>query len=240
MLIKTIGIIIKVINYNEKYLLVNILTRDYGRVTYLVLKQTGKKSKIKRTIFQPLSIIDIVAMHKNNRDIQQLREANTAYFHHSIASDIRKISIVFFLSDILSKILDTYHEDGKIFNFLSDSLAILELTENGIANFHITLLLKLSKLLGFYPNFESYAEDSHFDMVNGEFTKSIPPQKKFLDASTSKFLYMLNKINYKNMHLFKFTRCERQNILDGIIKYYRLHTFDFSELKSLETLSELY
>ena len=42
------------------------------------------------------------------------------------------------------------------------------------------------------------------------------------------------------MHLFSFSRNERNRCVELILKYYRLHVPDFPELKSTGVLQELF
>lgn len=238
--IKTKAIVLKLIDYNDKNLLAVLLTRNYGKVTYIVSKSGSKKSKVKRTMFRPLAVLNIVGSHQSNNNIQKLKEVEHSSFHHDVVTDIRKISIVFFLAEILSKIIDTSQTDEHLFDFIENSLNVLEYSQKGISNFHLVMLCKLSYFLGFYPNFQSYEENYRFDMINGEFTQNHTLYNKLLSESESFYLNNLGRINFRNMHYFRLSKSDRQLILSRIIEYYRLHTYDFSDLKSLDVLAELF
>jgi DNA repair protein RecO (recombination protein O) len=114
------------------------------------------------------------------------------------------------------------------------------MTDKSIANFHMAFMLKLSRLMGFYPNLEEYKENDLFDMINGEFVHSQPFHRHFLNRQDSKVLSMLARISYENMHCFVFSRKDRMNIINRILEYYRLHLYDFPALKSLDVLHELF
>ena len=47
-------------------------------------------------------------------------------------------------------------------------------------------------------------------------------------------------MNFDNMRLFKMNREERNQCLDVIVNYYRLHVPGFPELKSLAVLKTLF
>ncbi len=239
MLFKTRGLVLNTINYNDKYILAQVFTESFGRVTYMVSKAKGKTSKVPRSLFSPLAILDMEVEHQASRDIQRIREAR-AYAHlYGVASDLAKTSMAFFLSEFLTRVLrDT--SDKLIFEFLDQSVQILDITDKSIANYHLVFMLKLSHFLGFYPNLEEYKDNGLFDMINGEFVAYQPLHRHFLNRQESKVLSLLARISYENMHYFVFTRQDRVVIINRIIEYYRLHLYDFPALKSLDVLHELF
>lgn len=239
MLCKTRGLVLNTINYNDKYILAQVFTESFGRVTYMVSKTKGKSTKVPRSLFSPLAILDMEVEHQVSRDIQRIREARIDTHLYSISGDLAKTSMAFFLSEFLTRVLrDT--SDKLIFEFLGQSVQILDMTDKSIANYHLVFMLKLSHFLGFYPNLEEYRDNGLFDMINGEFVSFQPLHRHFLNRQESKVLSLLARISYENMHHFVFTRQDRMIIINRIIEYYRLHLYDFPALKSLDVLHELF
>lgn len=239
MLFKTRGLVLNTINYNDKYILAQVFTESFGRVTYMVSKAKGKSPRVPRSLFAPLAILDMEVEHQASRDIQRIREARVDAHLYGIASDFTKTSMAFFLSEFLTRVLrDT--SDKLIFEFLDQSVQILDMTEKSIANYHLVFMLKLSHFLGFYPNLEEYRDNALFDMINGEFVSYQPLHRHFLNRQESKVLSLLARISYENMHHFVFARQDRIIIINRITEYYRLHLYDFPALKSLDVLHELF
>lgn len=240
MLYKTRGLVLNTINYNDKYLLAQLFTESFGRVTYMVSKARGKGSKVPKSLFSPLAILDMEVEHQSNSDIQRIREARSDFYLYEIAGDMGKTSMTFFLSEFLSRVLKDADTSQLLFDFLEQSVQILEMTDKSIANFHLVFMLKLSHFMGFYPNLEEYRENNLFDMINGEFVHYQPLHNHYLNRYDSKALSMLARITYENMHHFVFSRQDRVNIINRILEYYRLHLYDFPALKSLDVLHELF
>jgi DNA repair protein RecO (recombination protein O) len=46
-------------------------------------------------------------------------------------------------------------------------------------------------------------------------------------------------LDYDTMYLFDVNRQQRNEVLDHIIKYYKLHLAEFGDLRSLDVLREL-
>ncbi len=240
MLYKTRGLVLSSINYNDKYNLVQIYTESFGRVTYMVSKAKSRSNKAPKSLFSPLAVLDMEVEHQASRDIQRVKEARPEQHLFAIASDLSKTSMAFFLSEFLSRVLRDTNDSQLLFNFLDQSVQILEMTDNSIANYHLVFMLKLCHFLGFYPNLEEYAQNSLFDMVNGEFVLYQPLHSHYLGRYDSMVLAKLGRITFENMHHFVFSREDRVNIINRILEYYRLHLYDFPALKSLDVLHELF
>ena len=240
MLYKTQAIVLSTINYNDKYLLASLYTSEFGRVTYMVPKSKSKAGKIQKSMFAPLSILEMETDHQAKRDIQRIKEAQILYPLYSIQGNMVKTSIVFFLSEFLSRVLKETDEFQIIYNYLSQSVQVLEETEKGLANFHLVFMLKLTRFLGFYPNLEGYHENDYFDMLNGIFVSNQPLHNHYINKIDSKSLSLLSRISFENMHYFVFSRQDRLNIINRMLEYYRIHLHEFQTLKSLDILHELF
>lgn len=237
---KTEGIVLSNTKYNDRFSIVHIFTRDYGRVSYLLPKTTSKRSKLKPALFAPLSVLQLDVDHRPMRDIQRLKEAERLVLFYDMATDMTKISMTFFLSEFLTKVIRETDNSPIIYAYLRNSFEVLEAAHQGLANYHISFLLGLTRFIGIYPNLEEYRKGAYFDMIEGEFTLQSPVHNYFIKGEDAEFLSQLSHINYTNMHLYKLSRYDRSRILDLILDYYRLHLYDFGEMKSLDILKELF
>lgn len=240
MLHKTDGLVINTINYSDKYILVQIFTKEFGRVTYMVSKTRSKSSKVQRSLFYPLALLHLQVEHKPSREIQHIKEVQILHHQYDTMSNIGKTSVVFFLSEFLARILKETDKSEHLYEFLDQSVRLLEMTNQSIANFHLVFMLKLSHFLGFYPNLEDYQPNSYFDMRNGEFVQQQPLHNNYVTREESFHLARLARISFENMHKFIFKRQDRINIINRILEYYRLHLNEFPKLKSLDVLHELF
>lgn len=237
---KTLGIVLSTTKYNDKFSITHVFTRDFGRTSYLLPKTHGKRSKIIPALFSPLSILKLEVEHLPLREIQKLKEVERQSLHYDIGSDITKVSITFFLSEFLSKVLRETHNNEVLFDYLKNSIEVLEETKSGLANYHLTFILGLTRFLGIYPNMNGYIRGCCFDLLNGEFVFGIPAHNYYLRGPESEYLNKLSRINFSNMHLFKLSRSDRNLIIERLLTYYRLHLYDFPAIKSLEVLRELF
>ena len=223
-------------------LLVHVLTEEFGRVTYGIAPGSSRKGSRKSAFFQPFSILEMEVEHKPGRDIHRIKECKPRYPLTNIRFDPVKISVSLFLADFLSGTLRDLYPNKPVFEFVSDSVRILDLSEKGIANFHLVFLFKLTKFLGFYPNIDNASSEIYFDMMNGVFVSERPVHTHYLLPADTRVFHLLTRMNYENMHLFSFSRKERVTVIERIIEYYRLHLTEFSAvgIGSLEVLKELF
>ena len=76
MLVTTKAIVISAIKYGEADLIVKLFTESSGLKSYLlrgILK--SKRGKFRASQFQPLTLLEVVAKHKDKGTLETLRDA---------------------------------------------------------------------------------------------------------------------------------------------------------------------
>lgn len=237
MIVATNAIVILTLKYGDTSLIVKCLTETSGMHTYLlkgILK--AKKGKLKAAYFQPLTLLEIVANHKNNGTLETLREAKVSYPYHSIHTDIHKNAIAFFISEILAVSIYEEEQNKSMFEFIETALRWLDLNEE-ISNFHIAFLMMLSRYLGFYPD-DSRKELPFFDLQEGEFTHT-ETSTTLKDQNLEDFKCFLGII-FDAIHTIKLTKERRATLLNNLIIYFELHLQGFKKPKSIAVLNEVF
>ena len=236
MLVPTKAIVLGALKYQEKSLIVKCFTQSNGSKSYFVPSAfSSKKNNQKIAYFQPLTIIDIVANHKNKGTLEYIKEIKLAVPYFTIPQDIVKSTIVLFLSEILYHSIQEEEKNESLFAFLETAFIWLD-THDTIANFHLIFLLELTKFLGFYPD-DSDINLPFFDMVEGNFT---PYQTmNCIDASETLLLQKVMELKLDSPQKL-FIASERQSILKILLDYYILHLVGFKKPKSLEVLREVF
>lgn len=240
MLSKTRGIVLHSIPYNDTYSIIYMYTEAFGRVSYLVARNRGKKSTVSKALFMPFSVLDMEVEHLNKRDLHRIKETKLCYPLTEIFCNPVKNILALFLSEVLFRVVRETEPDARLFDFLYQSIHLLEFADKGIANYHLVFLLHLLHYQGIYPNAESYQSGSYFDMQNGIFTDTVPMHRHYLDQMESVVFARLLRISFENMSLYTFSRQERVSIIQRIIEYYRLHLPDFPEIKSISIMQTLF
>lgn len=240
MFLKTRAIILHCIKYSDKAVIVHLISEERGRLACIVYGVSGKKNGPRMVFLQPLSLVELEIEICPGQDLHRIKEAKPTEILTSIPTDPVKNALTLFLAEILYRTVKEMQTDKQMYRFLHNSILALEHAGQGTANFHLAMLLHLTRFLGFFPNMENVGPFFYFDMVNGVFTSACPTHKHFLRPAESAVLYRLTRITYANMHIFRFSRTERIQILEHILSYYRIHLSELGEIRSLPILTELF
>jgi len=236
MLVKTKAIVISSLKYQEKSLIVKCFTETDGLKSYFVQSAfSGKKSNQKIAYFQPLTLLEIEANHKNKGTLEHFKEIKLASAYHTINTDIVKSTIVIFLSEVLHHSIREEEKNQSLFTFLEAALLWLD-THEETANFHLILLLEVSKFLGFYPD-TSETDFPYFEMNEGMFSP-FHGISCLSEHETHLFKKLLNLRFDSDQKIFAGT--ERQILLKILLDYYAIHLDGFKKPKSLEVLKEVF
>jgi len=239
MLHKTIGIVLHSQKYSDTSLIVKIFTKHFGLQSYIINGVRNKKSKTKATLFQPLSLVDMEVSHSGKAGLQRLNELNSHIPFSSILTSITKSSIVLFLNEILYKSINEAHADDDLFEFIKNSLLILDLKTESCSNFHIYFMIHLSKFLGFFPHGKFIDHTSFFDLQEGCFINQMPKHVHYMDTEECKLLFLFINEGYETIQTIKLVKAQRTQLLKSLLVFYRLHITGFGEIKSLEILEEV-
>jgi DNA repair protein RecO (recombination protein O) len=236
MLVKTRAIILSSLKYQEKSLIVKCFTLSDGLKSYFVRDAfSSKKSNQKIAYFQPLSILEIEAVHKNKGTLESFKEIKIATPFATIHSDVVKSTIVMFLSEMLHHSIHEEEANESLFTFLETALTWLD-THNEISNFHLIFLLENTKYLGFYPDITN-VDMKFFEMTEGIFSP-FNAISSLSEHETNLFKKLID-LKFENSQK-NFAAIERQILLKIIIDYYSFHLDGFKKPKSLEVLKEVF
>ncbi|HOZ73748.1 MAG TPA: DNA repair protein RecO [Flavobacterium sp.] len=236
MQIKTKAIVISSLKYQEKSLIVKCFTQSDGLKSYFVRNAfSPARTSQKIAYFQPLTILEIEAVHKNKGTLEHFKEIKIATPFRSIHSDVMKSAVALFLSEILHHSIHEEEKNEGLFEFLETALNWLD-THEHTANFHLTLLLEATKYLGFYPDI-SAIDLPYFEMTEGIFSNFHALSS--LSEAETQLLRRLIAIKFDNDYK-SFHVSERQALLKILIDYYSFHLDGFKKPKSLEVLTAVF
>lgn len=153
-MIKTPAIVLHLATYNEQSSVLHLYTRSHGRVQYMVYGLGGRKSSAKKAMFQPLSVLEIDAIHKDTRQLQQLKDYTLTYTPRSINEDMNRRCVALFISEILYRTLTHPLTDERMYDFLLLTIEHLDTCPDP-ENAHLRFLVEYAEMLGFGIDFES-------------------------------------------------------------------------------------
>ena len=240
MLFKTRGIVFNYIKYSETSVIVTVYTERFGRQSYLINGVRSKKAKIKANILQPLFLLNMEVYNKPKRDLQRVKEVQNAYIFSTVPYDLKKSTIAIFISEILYKTIQEHEPNPELFEYLYNSIQLLDVKEKGLSGFHIYFLIHLTKYLGFFPNNNFSDKNCYFDLKAGRFVQIRPIHSLSLDKDLSHTFSQMLEFSENQHENVDLSYKDRIQLLGRIIEYYTLHNEGVSSIKSFDVLKEVF
>lgn len=232
MLTKTRAVVLHHVKYGESSILLYCYTEQFGRMNYMVHGVRSKKPKFPSSTYQPLTVLDIIFYYKPNRSLHLLKEMSCPLHYSSIPFNASKSCIAIFIAEVLYKTLHEEESNPGLFHFLLNSFHILDVHEQGTANFHITFLLHYTKFLGIYP--EGLLNKSR---ITGQADLHV-----FYDLQPNEMDAVIKMLQSPDFQLtgMQLNNQSRSVILERLIQYYNMHLDGILKLKSLAVLKEVF
>lgn len=238
--IKTRALVLRATQLTDNKWIIDLLTREKGRLSVLCHISRSGHGAIKKQFFQPLTILDVDVEDKPTSNLARFKDVRLAMPYVSITSDPIKLPIALFLSEFLIYATRDEQQNCYLYDYVEQSLIWLDNATEHYANFHLAFMMRLSLFIGFYPNLHTESNLEWFDLRSGTFSTIRPSHPDCLQPNEASKIKLLMRMNYENMHLFKMSRAERNRCVSIILLYYRLHVPNFPELRSLEILQTLF
>jgi len=238
MLVKINAIVLSKLKYRDNDLIVKCYTKQKGIVSYLVrgaLK--SQKGSSKAVYFQPLSLVLIEEQFNANRSLQGIKEIKLEYLYKSLHTEVLKTSIVMFLSEVLSTVLNEEEQNERLYDYIENTLKWLDY-KTEFSNFHLLFLLNLTKYLGFYPDDQNSASE-YFNLSNGLF-ESKKDEFYSITGENLTVLKQLLGIDFDSVNTIKLNSKQRQSFLNMLLLYFELHLGDFRKPKSLTIFNQVF
>ncbi|HET6539005.1 MAG TPA: DNA repair protein RecO [Chryseolinea sp.] len=220
MLHKTRGVVFRFTKYGETSIIVTLFTELFGLQSYIVNGVRSKSSKNKIALFQPLTLLDLVVYHRENANINRIKEVKCLYPYQSIPTDIKKSALAIFIMEVINKTVKEESHAQQLCEFFIHSFITLDQMEDRSENFHIVFLLRMSRMLGFGAH--------HVNEVLGARVTSLENEAALDRLIKSDYLDYVPIQNH-----------QRREILDLVLKFYADHMDNLGEMKSIQVLREI-
>ncbi|MDZ4715515.1 MAG: DNA repair protein RecO [Cytophagales bacterium] len=219
MLHKTQGIVFRYTEYSETSIIVNIFTNLFGLQSYIVNGVRSKSGRNMISLYQPLTLVDLVVYHRENANIMRIKEVKCLHPYQTIHLDIRKSTVALFLNEMINKTVKDQSNADTTCDFLIHSFIALDQLQN-VENFHLTFLIKLSRHLGFGPQVTHELLEGHI-----------------LSDEEDSALHFLLSSGYEQT--LSITYPVRKKLLEQLLLFYRSHIENLGEIRSVEVLKEI-
>lgn len=237
--VRTEAVVLRTVRYGDSKVIVDMLTEECGRVSFICSISKSGRGRVRKQLFQPLTLLDVVFDYRENVQLQRFRDVGISKPYVSIPFSSSKLSIVLFLAEFLAYATRDERDNRLLFEYIEKSLLWLDSSQQAFANFHLVFMMHLTRFVGFYPNLEDSGGAAWFDLREGSFTRVRPLHPDYIGPAEASHISMLMRMDFDNMRFFRMTRYERNRCVELILSYYRLHVPNFPELRSLDVLKTL-
>lgn len=237
MLVTTPAIVISTLKYGESDLIARIYSRDLGLQSYMLKGiRKSKKAKLRVSMFQPLTQVEIETQHKNKGSLEYVKNLTVTYPYVTLHQDIVKSSVALFFSEVLTQLLKEQQGDEQLFNYLSYVFRYIDQIDH-VANHSLKILLDLTSFMGFQPDMDTLG--NYFNLLDGNFDNDGLQPHHSTDIEAA-YLKRLIGTDFDSLHEIKMNRNERSNLLHLVIDYFQIHLHTFKKPNSLSILKQLF
>ena len=225
MLQKTNGVFLHQFKYSENSIIARVYTESSGLKSFIIKGARSKKSTIKINVLQPLALINIVFFDNGKSSLLHLKELNLNNPGSSIPFNFYKSCIAIFICEVLLKSIKEEEANPPVFNFIHQTVELLDAKEEGIGLFPLLFLIKLSQYLGF--SIENSLQENDFLLNAGT-----------ASAEVILFLQQLKSISEEGDQP-KLSKNGKRELLSFLIKHYELNLIKFGDIKSHKILEAI-
>lgn len=161
--ISTQAIVLHTTRVSDRTSMLHLYTRECGRVPYYIYGVQSRKNP-KHALLMPLALLEIEAIHQENRDVQQLRDWQLGYVANVLSADICRQTEALFIAEILYRTLTHPMADPVLFDFLAETVEQLN-TRQDPENVHLEFLVGFVEHLGYGIDFESFSGQPFLPIV---------------------------------------------------------------------------
>ncbi len=233
------GIVLNTVKYSDRTSIVHVYTDGRGLMSFAVPQGHTRGARMRNAMLMPLSLVEFQASIVPGKELCTMRDLRRTVPLVSVYCDPVKNAIALFMSEVLSHVIVEHERNTALYNYIYHSVQVLEAATAGVANMHICFLFHLGALLGIEPDLGSYHDGYWFNMAEGTFSgtggglRSLPPDQ-------ARVIVLLSRMRYDNMHLFRFNREQRGEVLDIILDYFKMHNSTLGSLRSPAILKQLF
>lgn len=232
---QTKAIVLNHIKYAESSIIVKLYTEQQGLISCIVKGIRGKKGKLRTGLFQPLNLLDINYKTSTRSKLMTLSEVKIAEPFSDLLFNPIKRSVALFISELLQNSIREEECNLALFNFIYNTIHLLDLNTKSSTHFHIVFMMKLTKYLGFYP-LRMNENVNYFDLEKGCFTSSKPMHFNYLNNEIMNAWNSLLLCDFNSIEHLTFSNTLKRSLVQALMTYYKLHLIHFKELNSHQIL----
>lgn len=243
MLATTQGICLRTVPYSDTRAVLEVLTRQYGRLSVTMPLGQGPRARRRRALTRPMSPVEMVVDYQPSRSIMSVRELTPLPSHPTLAAlsmSPVKTTLTGFLADVTGRLCRDAGPDTALYSYVLGAVDTLGAMPGSVANFHLKYLLGLVRVMGVAPDTSLYDGRQWLDMLTGQWTLTPPMHNQRLSPEQARWYVLLDTVPWHLLSRIPMTQALRRQALDLILTYIGLHLRAVNHIPSLAVMRSLY
>ena len=237
MLLAGKAIILQTHKYGDQGMIARIFTRQRGLLSFLV-KGVYNRRAHKVAMLQPMNMVQLSFRLRDNTPLQLVQDLKVGLAYRQIPFDPVRLAQLSLMAEVMNKTLRELEPDEQLFDFLEDQLVFLDEAPSALPDFHLYFLLEFTRFMGIGPG-HSYSETRClFSPRDGDFLAEYRADSWKKELSETFFLLM--QTPREMLAERQSNRNLRNELLEKLLEYYRIHFPSLGEFKSPAVLSALF
>lgn len=240
---KSEAIILRKTKFSDTSLIIQLYTKDKGKISALLKGARSPKSKIGSKI-DLINHVEVIFYNKEEKDLQLVTQVNLINHYPHIRENLEKIKYASAVCELVLKLIPEHEPNDKIFRGTSRILQLINSSKNDEPLLFAQYMLFFIKEIGFEISFDKCsncggeidsASGNAFGYANGILCNECN-EDKLLTFQFSEELFNLFKcLNTKN-NISTYNIKQTENIIFILEKYLVYHNSEFNGIKSLQML----
>ncbi|NNE69987.1 MAG: DNA repair protein RecO [Rhodothermales bacterium] len=188
-ILRTDAVVLRSTEYGETSRIVNLLTRDHGRVGVMARGARSPKSRFGSTL-EPMSWIQAVIHFRPGRDLQTLSESSHVEVFSTIGRSLERLGVGIRTIELTGALMQSGQPSPSVLQHQVDTLRMLNTAER-VDNVWPVFAMRLAGILGFSPSFtrerveQLPAEGGWLQLDGGQVAEYRPAGTQGVKASRS-------------------------------------------------------
>lgn len=232
------AVILKSLPYSEQQQIMHVYSAERGYMQ-LITPMALFKRKNNHTV-QCMQIVEIEYFPNERGGLHKLKSASSLVNTSSVYFDVFKMNIALLWGEILDLVLRHSDPNEEVFEYVRYSVEYLNTSREDIANFNLLFLFRLSRIMGFGIDTDTYRPDYVFNINDGCFYPTGAPENYYTGPHSARIIRELCVCPLESLKDIPLNQQSRKILLDIALLFLGFHlNLDFNT-KSIWVIREIF
>lgn len=240
---KSEAILLKKTKFGDTSLVVQLYTKEFGRISAIIKGARSPKSKIGSRI-DLINQVEVVLYNKTEKDLQLVTQVNLINHFPKIKEDLDKLKYASAVCEVILKLTPEHDINDKIYRGSIRILSLINQSENSAVFLFAQYLLFFIKEIGFEISIEycsncgnkiENSSGNAFNYGSGIICENCNEDKMLSFQLSEELFNLLKCLSIKNDKI-SYNKKDVENIIFILEKFLVFHNPDFKAIKSLQIL----